>query len=236
MAKRDRVSLRGVIPLAEASTYGLAYQGAYDSLCVATDIRTRAGQWIYIPGGSGNVGHFAVQLAKAYGLRVVSSSSKLDGLDLLRKLQADVVIDHTKVDVVQEVLKATDGRGADVVFDATYAESSLTQSAAVLAKGGQWIRMGSWMMAPPALKQQVESTVAKRNGTMLFGDLARYTMDPAYKDKVPLLQSGLSLAKQLYGEGRVKPHISAILPFKPDALQQAVQNKSAVGKVVVKVE
>ena len=236
LVKRDRVALRGELPENDASCYGLAYQGAYDSLCVATDVRTRAGQTIFVPGGAGGVGHFAVQLAKAHGLRVIASASKADGLQLLRQLGADVVIDYSSQDVVQEVLKATGGRGAELVFDATYAERSLLQSSSVVASGGQWIRMGSWMMAPPALKQQVESALASRQATMLLGDLAKYELDPAYRAKGGLLLEGVALGRQLYAEGRVKPHIAQVLPLEPAALQEALVNTSrGAGKVVVKV-
>ena len=223
------------MPSAEASTFGLAFLGAYDSLCVATDIRQQAGQTIYIPGGAGGVGHFAVQLSKAYGLRVITSASKPAGLELLRKLGADVVFDYTMADAAKEVLAATGGRGADIVFDATYADSSFKQSASVVAKGGKWIRMGGWMMSPPELKAHVEATVTERGATMAVGDLARYTMDPAYKAKVPQLQAGLPLARQLYAEGRLQPYITATVPLEAAAVQRAVQDKSAVGKVVVVV-
>ena len=102
----------------------------------------RSGQTILIPGGAGRVGHFAVQLAKAYGLRVITSASKPDGLDLLRKLRADVVIDYSKQDVVAEVMAATGGAGADEVYDTVCALSSFQQSAAVVRSGDQWMFLG----------------------------------------------------------------------------------------------
>ena len=105
------------------------------------DIRDRAGQTIFIPGGAGGVGHFAVQLAKAYGLRVIASASKPNGLRLLHSLGADVV-NYSKQEVVSKVLEATNSRGVEMVYDATYAESSLLQSAAVVREKGHWMRLG----------------------------------------------------------------------------------------------
>ena len=230
--------LRGELPEPEASTYGIAYSSVYDSLFVTTNISNRVGQTIFIPGGAGGVGHFAVQLAKAYGLRVITSSSKPAGLELLSKLRADVVIDYSKQDVVTEVLTATAGRGVDIVFDATHSPLSLKQSAAIIAKGGEWIRLGSWTHEPPALKEAVETIVSTRGGKAAIGDLPRYSVDPAYKSKIPQLNEGLRLARQLYAEGRVKPYISATVPLEASALQQALQEglQGTVGKVVVKVQ
>ena len=160
VAKRNRTTLRGELPEPEAATYGTAYLSAYEPLVLGqADIRNRAGQAIFIPGGAGGVGHFAVQLAKYYGLRVIASASKPDGLRLLQTLHADVVIDYRKQDVVSEVLAATGGEGADVVYDATYQESSYVQSAAVLAKDGHWIRLGQPVCSPRAVTRRWQSCV-----------------------------------------------------------------------------
>ena len=238
VAKRGTVSLSGEVPEPDAATFSIAYLSAYEPLFCTTDIRQRTGQTIFIPGGAGGVGHFAVQLAKAYGMRVITSASKPEGLDLLRKLLADVVIDYSKQDVVVEVLTATGGRGVDMVFDATYAESGMKQSAAVIAKGGQWIRLGNWMRTTPGLQQEVEGTVTGRGGTVLLGDLGRYATDPAYVAKMPQVMEGHRLARQLYVEGRVKPYISATIPLEPALLEKAVRDslRGVVGKWVVKAQ
>ena len=234
VAKRRRVTLRGDIPEPEACTIGITGLSAYDCLCNITDIRTRAGQIIFIPGGAGGVGHFAVQLAKAYGLRVIASASRPAGVELLRKLGADVVIDYSKQDVAAEVMKATEGRDADVVYDSTYVESSMKESAAVVAKGGQWVRLGPWFHSSPGFQQELEPIAASRGATVSFGDLAFYATNP---DKLPLLVEGHRVMRQLYAEGRLKPYISATVPLDVTQLQQAFENctQGTVGKVVVKV-
>ena len=238
VAKRGSVSLRGDIPEAEACTYNIAYMSAYEPLVILAHIKNRSGQTIFIPGGAGGVGHFAVQLAKAYGLRVITSASKPEGLELLRKLRADVVLDYKKQDVVAEVMKATDGKGVDIVYDATYVESGFKQTAGLVAKGGQWIRLGTWMRNTPGLEQEIEGIVAERGGTVLLGDLGRYTRDPVWAAKVSQLLEGRRAAAQLYAEGLVRPHISAVVPLEAAALERALQDstKGVVGKWVVKVQ
>ena len=80
--------------------------------------------------------------------------------------------------------------------------------------------------------------MANRQGHVLVADLGRYAADPVYIAKLPQLQDGQRLARQLYTEGRVKPHISAVVPFDAAALQRAIQDGASgtVGKVVVKVQ
>jgi hypothetical protein len=58
-----------------------------------------------LPGGAGGVGHFAVQLALFKGATVISSASRADGRELLKKLGvADAhILDYKQVDVVAEV-------------------------------------------------------------------------------------------------------------------------------------
>jgi NADPH:quinone reductase-like Zn-dependent oxidoreductase len=87
-----------------------------------------AGQTVLIQGGSGGVGSFAVQIAKARGAKVFATASTANQ-DLLKELGADVAIDYTKQkfeDVVKDV---------DVVLDAASKET-LERSYPVLKKGG----------------------------------------------------------------------------------------------------
>ena len=236
VAKRERCILRGDLPEADASTYAIAYASAYETLFLTTGT-SQPGQTIFIPGGSGAVGHFAVQLAKAYGLRVITSASKPEGLELLRKLHADVVIDYSVQDVVVEVLTATEHRGADIVYDCTYMTTSMKQSAAVVAKGGKWMRLGPWLLQPPEVKAAVETIVRSRGASMLLADLGRYTLDPAFAKIAGVVNDGLRLGKLLYAEGRVKPFVAETVPFEASAVQAAVLDveRGSVGKKVVKV-
>jgi NADPH:quinone reductase-like Zn-dependent oxidoreductase len=87
-----------------------------------------AGQTVLIHGGSGGVGGFAIQIAKARGAKVIATASTANQ-DLLKKLGADVAIDYTKQkfeDVAQEV---------DVVLDSV-GKDTLARSYGVVKKGG----------------------------------------------------------------------------------------------------
>jgi NADPH:quinone reductase-like Zn-dependent oxidoreductase len=87
-----------------------------------------AGQTVLIHGGSGGVGGFAIQIAKASGAKVIATAST-PNQDLLRQLGADVAIDYTKTkfeDVAKDV---------DVVLDSV-GKDTLARSYGVVKKGG----------------------------------------------------------------------------------------------------
>ena len=68
--------------------------------------------------GSGNVSVFCLQIAKGLGARVIVTSSSEEKMERLRQLGADVAINHrSHPDWHREVMKATNGRGADVVLN-----------------------------------------------------------------------------------------------------------------------
>ena len=86
------------------------------------------GQTVLIHGGSGGVGTFAIQIAKARGAKVIATASNVNQ-DLLKELGADVAIDYTKTkfeDVAKDV---------DVVLDSV-GKDTLARSYGVVKKGG----------------------------------------------------------------------------------------------------
>ena len=87
-----------------------------------------AGQTVLIHGGSGGVGSFAIQIAKARGAKVVATASTANQ-DFLKQLGADVAVDYTKQkfeDVAKDV---------DVVLD-SIGRDTLARSYGVVKKGG----------------------------------------------------------------------------------------------------
>jgi NADPH:quinone reductase-like Zn-dependent oxidoreductase len=87
-----------------------------------------AGQTVLIHGGSGGVGHFAIQIAKARGAKVIATASTANQ-DFLKQMGADQAVDYTKTkfeDVAKDV---------DVVLD-TVGEDTLKRSYGVVKKGG----------------------------------------------------------------------------------------------------
>jgi NADPH:quinone reductase-like Zn-dependent oxidoreductase len=110
----------------EAAGVPLAALTAWQALIDAGKLS--AGQTVLIHGGSGGVGSFAIQIAKARGAKVFATAST-PNQDLLKRLGADVAIDYTKQkfeDIAKDV---------DVVLDSV-AKDTLQRSYGVVKKGG----------------------------------------------------------------------------------------------------
>ena len=238
VVKREHVMLRGAMPAAEASTYGIAYLTAYESVVLTGDIQRHAGKRMYVAGAGGGVGHFAAQMAKLYGLKVIGTAGKPASLDLLRQLRLDCVIDRSKQDVVKEIMSVTGGKGADVVYDSTGAQSSYVQSAAAVAPGGEYIRLGTDAQLKFSGSEDVTPIVESRGAKMLVADLARYSVEPQYRAQMPKVVDGQKQAVTWYEQGKVRPIITETVPFDATALGRAfdafAKGINNVGKVVVR--
>ena len=198
-----------------------------------------AGATILIPGAAGGCGHFAVQLAKRAGLRVIGTTSKPAGAQLLRELGVDLVIDYAQQDVAKEVLAFTQGRGAELVWDATYRPQSLQQSARLVAKGGLWCMLGTAQQLQHRGVADFDALLEparQRGATATFSDYGRWLTPEGELQKPNLRADILNAAIKYWDEGSVRPRVTLELPFDAAALQQAFDHWSdkALGKVVVK--
>lgn len=79
--------------------------------------RLQAGETLLVPGGTSGVGHAAIQIGQLAGARVLATGGSPAKLKRLREWGVETVIDHSSTDFADEILKATGGRGADVVIE-----------------------------------------------------------------------------------------------------------------------
>jgi NADPH:quinone reductase len=137
------------ISLAEGATIPVAWPTAW--IALFNRGRLVSGEQVLILAAAGGVGIAAVQLAKAAGARVIAATRGTDKLALCRSLGADIVIDYSASTWVEDVLKATDGRGADVVFDPVGGGIG-DSSVKCLAWGGRLLVVGYASGQIPAIR------------------------------------------------------------------------------------
>src|SRR5205823_4810790 len=77
----------------------------------------KPGETLLIHGGSSGIGTMAIQLAKAFGSKVIVTVGGQDKVDACLKLGADRAVNYKTEDFVAEVKTATNGAGANVILD-----------------------------------------------------------------------------------------------------------------------
>jgi NADPH2:quinone reductase len=103
--------------------------------------RIAAGETVLIHAAAGAVGQAAVRMAKHYGATVIATASP-DKHETVRALGADHVVDYRSADVVAEVLRLTDGRGADLVLESVGGDTFRASLAATRRVTGRVIVYG----------------------------------------------------------------------------------------------
>lgn len=103
------------ISLEEASVLPLVFVTAWTALVERCNIQP--GEKVLIHGGTGGVGHVAIQLAKARGAEVYTTVSSDKKAAIAKNLGADHVINYKQETVNDYVQRLTDGNGFSVVFD-----------------------------------------------------------------------------------------------------------------------
>ena len=79
--------------------------------------RLTAGEWFLVHGGSSGIGTTAIQLAKAFGARVIATAGAADKCQACVDLGADSAVNYRTEDFVAAAKEATGGKGVDVILD-----------------------------------------------------------------------------------------------------------------------
>ncbi|MGO9934668.1 MAG: NADP-dependent oxidoreductase [Steroidobacteraceae bacterium] len=187
----------GAIPLAGLTAWqGLFRRG-----------QLKKGQSVLIHGGSGGVGHFAVQFAKAMGARVLTTVST-DNIEFARGLGADVVIDYKTQRFEDRA------QNLDMVFDLVDGETR-ERSWNLLKRGGVLV---STLTEPSQEK-------AKEHGVRAL----RYTVEP---DGIELAE-----IVGLVAVGKVKPQVHKAFRLQEAAQAMGiVERGGSAGKILLSVE
>ena len=79
--------------------------------------RLTAGEWFLVHGGSSGIGTTAIQLAKAFGARVLATAGSADKCRACLNLGADLAVNYKTEDFVAAAREATGGKGVDVILN-----------------------------------------------------------------------------------------------------------------------
>ncbi|MFD2629443.1 NAD(P)H-quinone oxidoreductase [Oceanobacillus kapialis] len=181
-------------------------------------------------GGSG-VGTAAIQLARQLtNAKIITTAGSLEKLDYCHSLGADVGINYKEQDFAEEVLKATDNAGADVILDfigASYWEKNLKS----IAVDGRWVLIGV-LGGSKVNDIELMSLMAKR--VHLKGTLLTPRSDDYKKE---LTKDFAKHALPLFEKGKLKAIVDRVFPMEEtgDAHRHMEANKN-IGKIIVEME
>ena len=108
------------------------------------------GKTVLVTGGAGAVGHYAIQLAKWAGARVIATAGRPETIAACRKSGAEIVIDYKREAVAARVLDATGGAGVDRIVEVEFG-GNIETSHSILKENGVIAAYASMAVPTPAL-------------------------------------------------------------------------------------
>jgi NADPH2:quinone reductase len=181
-----------------------------------------AGKTVLVAGGAGAVGHYAVQIAKLAGARLVVTTVSSDAkAQLARAAGADVVVNYRTEDVAQRCLDLTAGAGIDRIIELDLAANLKTDLAA-LSRDGEITAYGS---GAPEIAVPFFPAILKN---VRFQFFIVYNLSAADR------QAGLAGLTALLEQNRLIHNVETRLPLARIAeAHELVESGKALGNIVI---
>lgn len=166
--------------------------------------------------GVGGLGLQGIQIAKHFGAEVYATSRQDKKLEIAKQFGADVVINTTKCDLEEEIMKITEGEQCDVVFDNIGIKSSIESCLRILRPGGKVVVVG---YNDPTLEVNYQQIVIKEKEIIGIRGSSRQNL----VDAIRMVEKGI-----------VKPYIYKTYKLEEinEALDQ-LRNGTSLGRTVV---
>jgi NADPH2:quinone reductase len=203
---------------AQGAGVWVPYATAYHALHHAA--QAHASETVLIHGASGGVGIAGVQLARAMGLTVFGTASSQKGLDLVTREGAHRVFDHSKSGYLDEIMKAADGRGVDLILE-MLANVNLANDIKLLATNGRIIVIGN----------RGEITINPRELMGRRGSIRGFTLWALTAAEEADIHAGLGAGLE---NGTLRPVVAKELPLAEAArAHKEIVEPGAAGKIVL---
>jgi NADPH2:quinone reductase len=128
------------VTFAQGAAIGVPYATAWRALFLKA--QARPAETILVHGATGGVGLAAVEIAHAHGMTVIGTGGTDRGIAIARERGADFVFSHRDPNYLDAIMRATGGRGVDVVLEMA-AHINLDKDLTLLAKGGRVMVIGN---------------------------------------------------------------------------------------------
>ena len=213
------------IGLQDAAGFPLVLITAWEALIERANLQ--AGQTILIHGGTGGVGHIALQLANHLGARtaVTVSDDKKEGL--AQGLEAEKIVRYKEMDFVMDVEEWSGGKGVDVVLD-TIGGDVFLRSMNVARIGGKIVTL---LSTPMSLE---DTQLARlRNLSICYEMMLTPQVMKQHEERIrqrKILEQGAKLAEA----GTLGVLVSYALPLKDAAeAHRIIEQGHVLGKIIL---
>ncbi len=194
--------------------YATAYHALHHSAVA------HASETVLVHGASGGVGTAAVQMARAMGLTVFGTAGTQKGADLVKREGAHQVFDHSKAGYLEEVMKATGGRGLDIILE-MLANVNLSADLKLLATNGRVIIIGN----------RGEITINPRDLMLRRASARGFTLWAITPSEETQIHAGLIAGLE---NGTLRPVVGRELPLAEAArAHKEILEPGAAGKSVL---
>jgi NADPH2:quinone reductase len=203
---------------AQGSAIGVPYATAWRALLMRA--QARPGETVLVHGASGGVGTAAVQIARAFGMRVIGTAGSEEGLALVRSQGAHHVLNHREADYLQRLPPLTGGHGVGVVLE-MLANVNLDHDLDLLAPQGRVVVIGN--------RGRVE--IDPRKSMARDAAILGMTLFNATREHLEEIHAGIGAGLET---GSLNPVIGKEFPLADAAKAHvAVMESGALGKIVL---
>jgi putative PIG3 family NAD(P)H quinone oxidoreductase len=188
----------------------------------------KPGETLLIHGGSSGIGTMAIQLAKAFGSKVIVTVGSKDKADACLKLGADRAVNYKTEDFVTEVKTATNGTGANVILDMVGGDY-IDRNYDAAAVDGRIVQIAT-LGGLKATVNIVKVMMKRLNHT---GSTLRPRSNA---DKAAMVAAIEAKVMPLLRDGRVKPVMDRTFPLEKAAdAHRRMEGGEHIGKIVLAV-
>jgi NADPH:quinone reductase-like Zn-dependent oxidoreductase len=227
MDRHDLIPVPASLSWEEAAAVPITFMVVHDMLLEQGELK--AGEWLLVTSVTSGVGVAALQAAKALGARVIGTSGSSEKLSRLKALGLDVGIQTRKADFHDAVMKATDGKGVNLVVN-NVGGTVFAECVRSLAYMGRLATVG-YLDGQMRAEIDLDALHAKR--LKLFGVSNKHRTG---EQRAVTVQGFIKDFLPLFAGGKLKPLIDKVYEFKDlPAAKAYMESDALVGKVVVRV-
>ncbi|SKA34935.1 NAD(P)H-quinone oxidoreductase [Consotaella salsifontis] len=185
----------------------------------------KAGETLLVHGGTSGIGTTAIQLARAFGAKVITTAGSDAKCDDARRLGANRAINYRTEDFVEAVLDETEGRGADVILDMVGGDY-VQKNCEAAAEDGRIVQIAFL----GGTRSTLDMSLVMRKRLVLTGSTLR---NRPIAVKGAIAEAVEREIWPLLANGAVRPVIDASYPLSQAAEAHRHLERDHVGKIVL---